>query len=395
MMSDYCFTDCMVTVTGTEPMKLTTIKTRKLKVIDMSAFQSDIANITLKSTDLHRMVMEYNTHLQQLLNTHAPEVEKMVCKRKMQPWFSDKIRHEIQVRRAKERQWLRNPTDYNLQAFYNQRHFVSNIIRKAQKDNYHSILEDNKSDFKVVFKIMNSLLFCNDSSPLPPMKNSKALANEFNQSFKNKVQKIMDNLALTEDNLTDQQYLESDCTTDKRFREFIPLNSDKIAKIIRTAPPKLCELDPVPSKILKQVCEDISPLIATIVNTSLTSGVFSGNLKNALLRPFLKNATQEVTVLKNFRPVSNLSYLSKLIGRVVCEQLTDFAAQPGNLEDYQSAYRQLHSTETALLKVKDDILAAIDSQEVMCLVLLDLSAAFDTVFAVAVTESTQVQVQVY
>ena len=90
----------MVTVTGTEAMKLTTIKTRKLIVIDMSAFRYDIANITLKSTDLHRMVMEYNTNLQELLNTHAPEVEKMVHMRKMQPWFSDKIRHEIQVQRA-------------------------------------------------------------------------------------------------------------------------------------------------------------------------------------------------------------------------------------------------------------------------------------------------------
>ena len=265
------------------------------------------------------------------------------------------------------------PQQLQSPGFYNQRHFVYNIIRKAQKDNYHSILEDNKSDFKVVFKIVNSLLFHNDPSPLPPIKNNKALANEFNQFFKDKVQKIMDNLVPTEDNLTDQQYLESDYTTDKRFREFIPVNSDKMAKIIRTAPPKLCELDPVPSKILKQVCEDISPLIATTVNTSLTSGVFSDNLKNALLRPLLKKATLEVTVLKNFRSVSNLSYLSKLIERVVCEELTDFAAQSGNLEDYQSSYRQGNLTETALLKVKDDILAAIDNQEVMCLVLLKCS----------------------
>ena len=89
MVSDHCFTDCTVTVEGTEPMKPTTIKTRKLKVIDMSAFKSDIANITLKSTDLHRMVMKYNTHIQELLNTHAAEIEKTVCKRKMQPCLSD------------------------------------------------------------------------------------------------------------------------------------------------------------------------------------------------------------------------------------------------------------------------------------------------------------------
>ena len=86
---------------------------------------------------------------------------------------------------------------------------------------------------------MNSLLFHIDSLPLPPMKNSNALADEFNQFFKDKVQKIMDNLAPTEDNPTDQQYLESDYTRDKQFREFIPVNSDKIAKIIKNSTSKI------------------------------------------------------------------------------------------------------------------------------------------------------------
>ena len=80
MMSDQCFTDCMVT--GTEPMKPTTIKTRKLKAIGMSAFKSDIANIILKSTDLHRMVMEYNTHLQELLNTMLQKLRKQYIREK-------------------------------------------------------------------------------------------------------------------------------------------------------------------------------------------------------------------------------------------------------------------------------------------------------------------------
>ena len=62
------------------------------------------------------------------------------------------------------------------------------------------------------------------------MKNSKALPDEFNQFFKDKVQKIMDNLAPTEDNLIDQQYLESDYTTDKRFREFTPVKSEKLLR---------------------------------------------------------------------------------------------------------------------------------------------------------------------
>ena len=82
---------------------------------------------------------------------------------------------------------------------------------------------------------------------------------------------------------------------------------------------------------------------------------------------------------KNFRPVSNLTYLSKLIERVVCAQISKMAEKSGNTEPLQSAYKRNHSTEMALLKVKANILHAMDNQRVVCLTLLDLSASFDTV----------------
>ena len=69
----------------------------------------------------------------------------------------------------------------------------------------------------------------------------------------------------------------------------------------------------------------------------------------------------------------------KLVERAVCDQLLEHAMKTGKLKDLQSAYASGHSTETALLKVKTDILDAMDKQRVTCLVLLDLSAAFNTV----------------
>ena len=83
--------------------------------------------------------------------------------------------------------------------------------------------------------------------------------------------------------------------------------------------------------------------------------------------------------LQNYCPLSNLSFLSKVIERCVCPQLVSFSKSSNNMEPLQSAYRTNHSTETALLKVQIDILDAIDNKSVMCLVLLDLSTAFDTV----------------
>ena len=94
--------------------------------------------------------------------------------------------------------------------------------------------------------------------------------------------------------------------------------------------------------------------------------------------PLLKKANLPLED-KTYRSVSDLSYIGKLIERAACDQIVEFASQTGNIERNQSAYRVGHSTESALLKVKSDLLHAMDNQEVTCLVLLDLSAAFDTV----------------
>ena len=83
--------------------------------------------------------------------------------------------------------------------------------------------------------------------------------------------------------------------------------------------------------------------------------------------------------VKSYRPISNLSVLSKLLERLVARQLLDYLTAFKLLPELQSAYRAHHSTETAVLKVLGDILRAVDSGDLAVLTLLDLSAAFDTV----------------
>ena len=115
-----------------------------------------------------------------------------------------------------------------------------------------------------------------------------------------------------------------------------------------------------------------------IINVSLTEGHFSDELKEALSRSLLKKISLDF-IKKNYRPVLNLSYSSKLIEWAVCNQLTSLAAQSGNVEELQSAYKEHHSMEAAILKVKSDLLTAMDNKDVTCLVLLAFSTAFDTV----------------
>ena len=102
-------------------------------------------------------------------------------------------------------------------------------------------------------------------------------------------------------------------------------------------------------------------------------------LKDAMLTPILKKPQLDPEDLNNYRPISNLPYLSKLIERVVATQLVCNLETHLISEPFQSAYRKLHSTETTLMYVANDILCALDRWESACIVLLDFSAVFDTV----------------
>jgi hypothetical protein len=93
----------------------------------------------------------------------------------------------------------------------------------------------------------------------------------------------------------------------------------------------------------------------------------------------LKKSNADPDVLKNYRPISNLTFISKVIERIVAETVTRHLNKSNLMPPLQSAYRSHHSTETAVVKVLSDILDAVDAGKVTLLGLLDLSAAFDTV----------------
>ena len=116
-----------------------------------------------------------------------------------------------------------------------------------------------------------------------------------------------------------------------------------------------------------------------MVNKSFETGVFPENLKHAIVRPILKKPSLDPFELKSYRPISNLSFTSKLIERLAVNRFNQHISTNQLLPDCQSAYRRHHSTETAVAIVINNIARTVDSGKVCALSLLDLSAAFDTV----------------
>ena len=119
--------------------------------------------------------------------------------------------------------------------------------------------------------------------------------------------------------------------------------------------------------------------ITKMVNMSHFEGTFPQSFKNISVRPLLKKFNFPKEELNNYRPISNLSFLSKILERIIFDRMTKHIQSFNTYTPFQSAYRKFHSTETALLRIQNDLLLAIDKKKVSALVLLDLSAAFDTI----------------
>ncbi len=163
------------------------------------------------------------------------------------------------------------------------------------------------------------------------------------------------------------------------FHTFKQVTQEHIYKIIMGLSNKCCVLDPLPMWLFKECLPELLPTITNIVNESLTLGVFPSMLREAVVLPLLKKSSLDPNEYKNYRPVSNICYISKIIEKVVAEQINDHMCENNLNEQFQSAYRSRHSTETALLRVKNDIMLELDNNRAVLLVLLDLSSAFDTV----------------
>jgi hypothetical protein len=207
----------------------------------------------------------------------------------------------------------------------------------------------------------------------PPDKSSQEVAEIFSDFFIEKIVIIKDSIPVMSNDFSGLRPVNAE------LHYFNELSQTEVCNLIKSSASKSCKLDPLPTSLLKMELDSFVPAIHHIVNKSLEDGVFPECFKDALVHPLLKNPLLENPEPKDYRPVSNLKFISKILEKAVATQLTTHLRDNGCYETHQSAYRTGHSCETALLKVHNDITRAMSERKVVALVLLDMSAAFDTV----------------
>ena len=371
---------------------------RELSKIDIDAFKADIV-LKMPSpsqlTSLDDAVDKYDSVISSVLNKHAP-AKNIYFKPGRSDWWNENCNDARKKRRAAERLWKKHKSRADAQDYreiYKETCVDTTLIISRERNRYYEKrLADAKGDPKATYRIINNLLDKDLSQKSPSGPTHQAVAESLKNYFDDKVKKIYG--SISEENLSsaDSQSEDKPCVEELEMpndtHSSLPCSatafrlvtrSEVLSLITKTMNNKSCELDPLPTWLLKHCLNELLPHITLIVNLSLQEGYFPHALKSAIVRPVLKKASLDADDLKSYRPVSNLSFISKVIEKCAHSQFSEYLNKNNLFAANQSGYRKNMSCETAVLKVHNDILLQIDKKSHTVLLLLDLSAAFDTI----------------
>lgn len=354
---------------------------RRFKDIDVEKFKCDLMNSKLtqfpNEMSVDKAVNLYDTVLTELMDKHCPVIKKKLKKRQS-PWVDLDLRNLRRKRRAAERAWRKGKgqkSDYvRLRDEFTALEFVKRC------DHHKSSLKASSGDTKTLYKKLNKLLG-NETQDLPRHIDPAKLSEEFKDFFSDKVSNIRDDIEKEGEHtdLTQLEHEDSLLPEDCSFSGFSMITDEELKDLVSKMSTKFCCLDPIPPFLLKDCVLELTPILMHIINSSLDSGHFPSSMKKAVIKPTLKKDNVDKDVLSNYRPVSNLSAVSKLLERVVLNRLNCHLTKNKLYCEVQSGYRPHHSCETLLVRMCDDINNMIQADNIVIVVLLDLSAAFDTI----------------
>ena len=249
----------------------------------------------------------------------------------------------------------------------------------ARKEFYTDFIAENSSDRGKLFRVAKKLLAKKEVPSFPEYVDNSALVNNIGRYFIRKINTIRSSIDAASDPSLGALLPDDPVVgPSKQLWEFQSLDEGQVSELIQKCSKKSCLSDSAPTSLVVSCLDELLPVITCLINRSMKIGYFPCDWKEGLVTPLLK-LPGLLPDFKNLRPISNLQYISKLTERAVFEQTHAHMANHSLYPLLQSAYRLGHSTETALLKVHNDLLMNMDAQRVTLLVLLDLSVAFDTV----------------
>ena len=324
------------------------------------------------------IVLSFNTLSREVFDLECPLLTKRIkIKDKNVGWYDNNVHDAKKQTRKAETKYQREKTETSLSELRRARQIKRQLVDSNKKEYYLKRIDECGNDSRKLFKELNFLLGrkSKDSS-LPFSVSKNKLANDFRNFFINKVNHIVSSF---DDDASTSNITLPDLPV-RILSRFSPVTEEEALQILRSMNKTYCLNDPFDAKQLNldDYGQSVSAIFADIANHSFSSGVFPESEKFALVKPLLKKG-KDPNNLSSYRPLYNTSFLSKFFEKAALTRLIAHIQRFNFIPEFQSAYSKDLSVETAMCRVFNDILKSKVNGECIILILLDLTAAFDSI----------------
>ncbi|XP_048587372.1 uncharacterized protein LOC125570182 [Nematostella vectensis] len=265
---------------------------RPLRKINFDSWCNDIRDPAIYSSapsddsDCNVLCDQYNTVLNHFIGKHALVRTFSVTLRPYSPWYDDSLRLLKRQKRKAERRYVSSRLEIHRQMYEEKCRAYSIALNVAKRNFYKDQISG--SNQTQLFRLIDGLFRVKPVPLLPSYESPQALAEDFISFFTTKIQHLKDNLRSSPLLTMEMSVTPAQPQCVASFPEFSAVSVSYIRDILQQSKSKSCILDPVPTSVLKQSIDVIAPAITSIVNASLSSGVFPTSLKGGVINPSIK-----------------------------------------------------------------------------------------------------------
>ena len=380
----------LITLTANiaKPKRLPVIKTFR----DLKTYSSDILclHILDEIQELQRIMTTDNVNEQvdvltsvitRSLEKCAPLVTRKI-RRPPAPWITNEIRDVMIARDLTHKQLKDDRSNHLLQERYKHlKKQTKSLICNAKKQYYHNKLSSTRGNTSATWNTVKDLIPNKRQPNNCSFDNAIMKAEEFNEFFANVGKNTFESTQIslhgntTRNSQPDPPY--STVSTNNPFKPQPVDTNTVILTVKHLRNTKSYGSDNISLRFIKDSLFMIAFYLTHIINTSIVTGVFPNAWKNSIVTPLHKNGDTEA--VSNYRPISLLPIFSKVIEKIISNQLTSFLETNKLLTNTQHSFRPKLSTITALTSITDKIYHNMDCKQISLLTLCDLSKAFDSV----------------
>ena len=350
----------------------------------LTNFKNDLDQIkwedVFSSSDTNVAYNNFSNTLRDSYKRNIPIKKIKKCgKTPLKPWITDTLMRSICFKNKMFRDMRILGKNIDLEYYKKYKNKLKSLLRKAEKDHYKKQLEINKNNLSKTWSILNKVInrkkhknkqvvFKHNDVEIA---DNKTIANQFNKYFIQAPKQLAK--VLPNQNSDPVSYV----TPNVNSFYLNPVTKEEVLKTICKFKNTSAGSDDITPSMLKHVNEYIAEPLTYICNLSFSNGLFPSKLKIAKVVPIYKKGDR--ALFSNYRPVSVLPAISKLLERLMYNRLYDFIVRYDLLSDNQFGFRKNHSTYMAISMLLEKFHKSVDDNKCMVGVFIDLSRAFDTI----------------